>query len=400
MLNAVAIGVAVLLIPALTRSSVTAAVPRTDPVVAPSPTITQQQGFNSDVPPPALDRTATRDELDRTATRDELDRTATRDGLDHDDTVAPPPPATLVPTNGSGFVSPVPGAITGAFGQRFHPILHYWRMHNGVDMRAACGTVVVATYRGRVIEAGGNGGYGNLVVVDHGRYQGKQVLSKYAHLSRIGVRVGDRVGTGQGIALSGTTGLSTGCHLHFEIKENGAYVDPAPYLTGKKSPRPDDPIKDLGPTTKPSPSPSASASAKPSADPRASADPKPTASPRPTASPKPSAAPSRSPKPSPRPPRTSRPSPAPSTTPPSAEPSRPPDPEPSETPTPKPTRSSSPTPPATPRESSAPKQPTPTTSSQAPGPSSTAAEEASPTPSGSVTEGNSASIQRWATRRD
>ena len=72
---------------------------------------------------------------------------------------------------------------------------------DGVDMHAACGTAVIAAYRGTVIQAGYNGGYGNLVVIDHGIYQGKQVITKYAHLSRIGVVVGQRVDTAEGIAL-------------------------------------------------------------------------------------------------------------------------------------------------------------------------------------------------------
>ena len=154
--------------------------------------------------------------------------------------------ATVIDT---GFVSPVPGPITGAFGRRFHPILHYWRMHYGVDMTAPCGTPVIASLGGTVVWAGWNGGYGNLVVIDHGRYQGRHLLTKYAHLSRVGVRVGQVVARAAGIALSGTTGLSTGCHLHFEVKADGLYVDPAPYLTGKTSPRPTGPIENVGPVS-------------------------------------------------------------------------------------------------------------------------------------------------------
>ena len=351
LLNAVAIAIAVLLAPALTRSSATVAVPRTEPVAVASPTVTQQQRFATEVPQPAPNRNGTRDEID------------------HDDTEVPPPPATLVATNGSDFVSPVPGAITGGFGQRYHPILHYWRMHNGVDMHAACGTVVVAAYRGTVIEAGRNGGYGNLVVLDHGSYKGKHVISKYAHLSRIGVRVGDRVDTGQGIALSGTTGLSTGCHLHFEIKENGVYVDPAPYLTGKSSPRPDGPIANLGPTTSPSPTRSPS--------PSASASPKPSASPT-----------TKSPKPSPTPSKTST-SPTPTPT----KPTPTPTPTPTRTPTPTPTPTPAPEQSASARTSASPSRPSPTPAkteeASAPAPSGSQRQRtespADPSPSGSTT---------------
>ena len=268
-LNAVAIAIAVLLAPALTTSAATTAVPsrQSIPAVAASTPATPQpmSSQGQEVP----------------------DLTTQKEADDFDDTLAAPPPGKAVKSNGTEFVAPVPGAITGGFGQRFHPILHYWRMHNGVDMHAACGTAVIAAYRGTVIQAGYNGGYGNLVVIDHGIYQGKQVITKYAHLSRIGVVVGQRVDTAEGIALSGTTGLSTGCHLHFEIKENGVYVDPAPYLTGKPSPRPDGPIKNLGTTTSPSATPSATLSATRTATPT----PKPskTKSATPTPSPSPTA---------------------------------------------------------------------------------------------------------------
>lgn len=275
--NAVAIVIAVVLAPVLTASQASVGVPRSAATAA---------GTTSSSPAAAVASSGpTQDERFSTQAPQQQvpDRNAQRQGVDddHDDTLAAPPPGKTAESNGSDFVSPVPGPITGAFGQRFHPILHYWRMHNGVDMTAACGTVVIAAYRGTVIQAGVNGGYGNLVVIDHGRYEGKHVISKYAHLSRIGVRVGDKVETGQGIALSGTTGLSTGCHLHFEIQENGVYVDPAPYLTGKPSPRPDGPIEDLGPST----SPSASASPKPA--PTASVTPSSTPTPTRSATAKP-----------------------------------------------------------------------------------------------------------------
>lgn len=167
------------------------------------------------------------------------------------------------------FVRPVPFQVGGKFGLRFHPILHYWRMHNGVDMGGACRTPVVASAAGTVSFAGWNGGYGNLVVIDHGVVNGYHLQTKYAHLSVIGVRVGQKVTVGQGIALVGTTGLSTGCHLHFEVKLNGNYVNPEPFLNGKPSPTPTIPIEDLTPanplaTISPSASPSPSVSVSPS----------------------------------------------------------------------------------------------------------------------------------------
>lgn len=133
------------------------------------------------------------------------------------------------------FVAPVPGGWGSPFGPRLHPILGIVRMHNGVDMHAACGEVVVAAAKGQVTFAGWNGGYGYLVVIDHGIIEGRRLQTKYGHLSVIGVKAGQQVAPGNPIGLAGTTGLSTGCHLHFEVKVNGVYVDPAPFLTGTPS---------------------------------------------------------------------------------------------------------------------------------------------------------------------
>lgn len=302
-LNGVAVAVAVLLAPALTASSATTAVPSSAPSAQSTPTslgwvATDPRFSPAPAQQPAFDRSAERADADAEA--------------DADDTLPAPSPSTSVTSNGSDFVSPVPGAVTGGFGMRFHPILHYSRMHNGVDMHAACGTPVVAAYRGTVVQAGPSGGYGNLVVIDLGEYQGKHTLTKYAHLSRIGVRVGQQVTTGQGIALAGTTGLSTGCHLHFEVKVNGSYVDPSPYLTGKPSPRPSVTIPDLGPTTSPSPTPTASAtrSNKPTPSPSAS-----TKKPTPKPTPKPTKTATPSPTPTPTEPPTETPTQAPTETP-------------------------------------------------------------------------------------
>ena len=143
-----------------------------------------------------------------------------------------PPPAPAIAPPGAWFVAPVPGPVTGPFGLRFHPILHYTRMHNGVDMTAPCGQPVASAAAGKVIFAGVNGGYGNLVVVDHGIINGVRLMTKYGHLSAFSIHVGDTVSPGSQIGLAGTTGLSTGCHLHFEVMVNGSYVDPAPYLNG------------------------------------------------------------------------------------------------------------------------------------------------------------------------
>jgi murein DD-endopeptidase MepM/ murein hydrolase activator NlpD len=131
---------------------------------------------------------------------------------------------------GSGRLSyPVNAPITSGFGLRYHPILHYWRLHAGTDFGAACGTPVHAAASGRIVRAGWAGGFGNQVVIDHGRIRGRSLASSYNHLSRIIVHHGS-VRRGQLIAYSGTTGLSTGCHLHFEVYVNGTHVNPMTWL--------------------------------------------------------------------------------------------------------------------------------------------------------------------------
>jgi murein DD-endopeptidase MepM/ murein hydrolase activator NlpD len=135
----------------------------------------------------------------------------------------PPPPS-------SGLLAyPVNAPITSGFGMRWHPILHYYRMHTGVDFGVGCDTPVYAAADGTVISAGWAGGYGNRVVIDHGWVGGADLATSYNHLTSIVVHSG-AVQRGQLIAYSGTTGLSTGCHLHFETLVNGSYVDPMRYL--------------------------------------------------------------------------------------------------------------------------------------------------------------------------
>ena len=134
------------------------------------------------------------------------------------------------PSSGSGFLSPAAnGPITSGFGMRYHPILHISRMHTGIDFGIPCGTPVYASADGDVISAGWAGGYGNRVVIDHGMVRGVDLATTYNHLTSI-VAGGGHVARGQLIAYSGTTGLSTGCHLHFETLVNGGYVDPAGWL--------------------------------------------------------------------------------------------------------------------------------------------------------------------------
>ncbi|HRJ26061.1 MAG TPA: peptidoglycan DD-metalloendopeptidase family protein [Fimbriimonadaceae bacterium] len=129
------------------------------------------------------------------------------------------------PYRGS-FQRPVSGRITSGFGMRFHPILKQNRMHNGIDFAAPTGTPIVSVAPGVVLSAGYRRGYGNTVVIDHGG--GMSTL--YAHCSRLFVSEGQRVTRGQRIAAVGSTGLSTGPHLHFEVRIDGRPVDPRRYL--------------------------------------------------------------------------------------------------------------------------------------------------------------------------
>lgn len=136
----------------------------------------------------------------------------------------------IPPTGGSGFLSqPANAPITSEFGQRFHPILLIMKLHTGTDFGVPCGTPVFATADGTVISAGPGGGDGNRIVIDHGIVSGVDLVTTYNHLSSFAV-TGGVVKRGQLIALSGNTGYSTGCHLHFETLENGTFVNPRKWI--------------------------------------------------------------------------------------------------------------------------------------------------------------------------
>lgn len=123
----------------------------------------------------------------------------------------------------SGLVAPVPGRLTSHYGQRRHPILGYVRMHSGLDFKASYGTPIVAVTDGRVSSAGRMGGCGNAVRLDHGG----ALQTRYCHMSQIAVRGGQTVRRGQVIGYVGSTGLSTGPHLHYEMYRGGRPVNPA-----------------------------------------------------------------------------------------------------------------------------------------------------------------------------
>jgi murein DD-endopeptidase MepM/ murein hydrolase activator NlpD len=117
---------------------------------------------------------------------------------------------------------PVSGRVTSGFGSRFHPILGYRRMHAGVDLAAGYGTPIVAAADGKVVEAGWHGGYGRLVEIAHAG----GIRTIYGHMSRIAAAPGEIVRGGQVIGYVGSTGLSTGPHLHYEVLKDGRPVNP------------------------------------------------------------------------------------------------------------------------------------------------------------------------------
>ncbi|RVQ67725.1 M23 family metallopeptidase [Croceicoccus ponticola] len=122
----------------------------------------------------------------------------------------------------TGLVAPTNGAITSRYGMRRHPILNYKRMHAGVDFRARTGQPIYAVSDGSVNYAGRHGGHGNYIRINHGG----GLQSAYAHLSRFAVSNGQRVRRGQVIGYAGSTGLSTGPHLHYELYRGGRSIDP------------------------------------------------------------------------------------------------------------------------------------------------------------------------------
>ncbi len=121
---------------------------------------------------------------------------------------------------------PVTGRITSPFGYRIHPILKTKNYHTGLDIAAPSGTIVVAANTGTVIKAGWNNSYGNLLMIDHGG----GIVTLYAHNSSLSVKVGDVVSKGQQVSKVGSTGMSTGPHLHFEVRVEGKYKNPMDWL--------------------------------------------------------------------------------------------------------------------------------------------------------------------------
>lgn len=143
---------------------------------------------------------------------------------------APPPPPESPTTSGGFLENPVDGYVTSGFGYRTHPIYGYRALHDGVDIGAGCGQALYAPASGRVVSRYYQSAWGNRLILDHGYQRGVGLATIFNHATRYTVGVGERVSRGQVVGYVGTTGWSTGCHLHFTVMANGRAVDPMNWL--------------------------------------------------------------------------------------------------------------------------------------------------------------------------
>ena len=130
----------------------------------------------------------------------------------------------------SGFIKPIQGRITSPFGYRTHPIFNSRSFHSGVDIGGPNLGAIKASNSGKVIYSGWYGGYGKVVILEHGIINGKPITTLYAHMNSIAVTNGQRVTKGQTLGYEGTTGYSTGPHCHFEVRVNGQPNNPLNYI--------------------------------------------------------------------------------------------------------------------------------------------------------------------------
>ena len=124
---------------------------------------------------------------------------------------------------------PANGPVTSPFGDRLHPIDNVWRSHDGIDIGAACDTPIRAPAPGRVATVDYGEDTGHRLVLDHGVVGGRRLRTIYLHATGYRVSPGQRVTRGETLGKVGTTGLSTGCHLHFSVTLDGTYIDPASF---------------------------------------------------------------------------------------------------------------------------------------------------------------------------
>lgn len=140
------------------------------------------------------------------------------------------PQDTTVKSASAGFIKPIAGRITSPFGWRTHPIFNSRTFHSGIDIGGPNYGNIMASNAGKVIYSGWYGGYGKVVIIDHGHINGHPTTTLYAHMSTIKVKQGDYVQKGQVVGLEGTTGYSTGPHCHFEVRINGKPNNPLNYI--------------------------------------------------------------------------------------------------------------------------------------------------------------------------
>ena len=141
-----------------------------------------------------------------------------------------PEPVSGSANTGGGWVYPVNARLNSNFGWRFHPVYHTRKLHAGVDFPVACGVPVGAAHSGRVIARTHNSGAGNKIILSHGIQNGRLITTSYHHLQGFAQPVGAQVSAGTTVGYVGTTGSSTGCHLHFEVHEDGNAVNPGKYI--------------------------------------------------------------------------------------------------------------------------------------------------------------------------
>ncbi|MCL2489773.1 MAG: peptidoglycan DD-metalloendopeptidase family protein [Propionibacteriaceae bacterium] len=140
-------------------------------------------------------------------------------------------PNQAAPSSGTFFQRPVPGPVTATFGWRIPPIAGASSYHQGVDFGSPCGTPILASAAGTVTYAGWNGSLGNYVAINHGLIAGNYYSTGYGHQSKIAVSVGQQVARAQVIGYVGTTGVSTGCHVHYNVYKNGTLINGLPLVS-------------------------------------------------------------------------------------------------------------------------------------------------------------------------
>lgn len=138
--------------------------------------------------------------------------------------------ASQVVVSSAGFIKPIAGPITSPFGWRTHPIFKSRIFHSGIDIGGPNGGAIRASNDGKVIYSGWYGGYGKVVILDHGVVNGSPITTLYGHMSAINVSNGQMVKKGQTIGREGSTGYSTGPHCHFEVRVNGKPANPMNYI--------------------------------------------------------------------------------------------------------------------------------------------------------------------------